>query len=156
MIEDILSFMYLHPEITVVGAVTLIQIAPIKIDPWTRIARWIRKAITGDLEKKIDKVTEKVDGLEDQITRVTKKVDGLEDQAAENQAVQARTHILRFADELYDKREHSQEYFLQMLDDIKTYHKYCADHPDFPNGRTTLACEKIKEVYNRLWSEHKF
>ena len=142
MIEDILSFMYLHPEITVIGAVTLIQIAPIKIDPWTKIAKWLRKAIVGDVEAKMDRLSEKVDRLEERVE--------------EDQAKQARTHILRFASELYENRTHSQEYFQEILDEIKAYTKYCDDHPRFLNGRTEQACKQIKEVHDHLWGEHRF
>lgn len=142
MMKEIWTFIYSHPEITVIGAVTLIQIAPIKLDPWTLLAKWIRHIVVGDIAEKIDKVSAKVDRLEGQME--------------ESGAIAARMHILRFADELYDHREHSQEYFLQTLDDIRTYHAYCQSHPDFPNGRTAQACEKIKEVYNKVWSEHKF
>ena len=142
MWEAIWRFLADNPGLTIVGAVTLIQIAPIKIDPWSAVLRWIRKAIIGDIDTKLDSIA--------------RKVDGLEEQAKEDKALQARTHILRFADELYDGRHHSQEYFLQMLDDIKMYEDYCKDHADFRNGRTVQGCELIRTTFSRLWNEHSF
>lgn len=140
--EGLWTFIKLHPEITIIGAVTLIQIAPIKIDPWTTCAKWLHKMFLGSIEDKIDKLSGKVDRLEAQ--------------AEEEKAIQARTHILRFADELYCKKEHQQEYYLQLLDTIMFYEKYCEKHPEFTNGRTIKSCEIIKTTYDSLWGKHKF
>ena len=142
MWELIWSFIKLHPEITVLGAVTLVQIAPIKINPWSWVGRTLRKVIIGDIDEKLREIVKKVDKIEDTIN--------------ERDAVLARTHILRFNDELYNNVKHSRDYFLQTLEDIDNYEKYCEAHPDFKNSRTTMAEQNIKEVYQRLFAEHKF
>lgn len=142
MWQMIWSFIKLHPEITVVGAVTLVQIAPIKINPWSWVGRALRKVIIGDIDEKLREIAKKVDKIEDTIN--------------ERDAVLARTHILRFNDELYNNVKHSRDYFLQTLEDIDNYEKYCEAHPDFKNSRTTMAEQNIKEVYQRLFAEHKF
>ena len=141
MWETLLRFITSHPEITVVGAVTLIQIAPIKINPWSALARAIRKMIIGDIETKLDEIASKVDRLESNVE--------------EDKAVRARMNILRFADELYSGQHHTQELFLQILDTIKVYDEYCKNHPKFPNGRTEQGCKLIQDTYNKLWEEHK-
>jgi hypothetical protein len=140
--QMIWSFIKLHPEITVVGAVTLVQIAPIKINPWSWVGRTLRKVIIGDIDEKLREIAKKVGKIEDTIN--------------ERDAVLARTHILRFNDELYNNVKHSRDYFLQTLEDIDNYEKYCEAHPDFKNSRTTMAEQNIKEVYQRLFAEHKF
>ena len=71
------------------------------------------------------------------------------------EAVLARTHILRFRDELYNNIDHSMEYFEQTLDDAADYDRFCESHPDFRNGRTTEAVRYIREEYRRLFKEHK-
>ena len=142
MWQMIWSFVKLHPEITVVGAVTLVQIAPIKINPWSWVGRALRKVIIGDIDEKLREISKKVDKIEDTIN--------------ERDAILARTHILRFNDELYNNVKHSRDYFLQTLEDIDNYEKYCEAHPDFKNSRTTMAEQNIKEVYQRLFAEHKF
>ena len=75
--------------------------------------------------------------------------------ADKRDAVLARTHILRFSDELYNDMHHSKEYFEQTLDDIKVYRRFCTDHEDFANGRTDMAAQFIKDEYIRLFKEHK-
>lgn len=83
------------------------------------------------------------------------KVGKIEASLDERDAILARTHILRFKDELYNGIHHSSEYFEQTLDDIQTYDQFCSDHPKFANGRTKAAAKYIQDEYDRLFKEHK-
>ena len=58
-------------------------------------------------------------------------IETLSDKVDRNQAILARTHILRFDDELLNDIKHSKEYFSQQLQDIDTYESYCQLHPEF-------------------------
>lgn len=82
---------------------------------------------------------------------IEKKVDSLSDNFDEYKATQARTHILRFSDELHNNLFHSKDYFKQTIADIDTYEKYCEKHPDFSNGLTVMASEYIKEEYKKRY-----
>lgn len=97
---------------------------------------------------KNDKTVKAIEGLSD-------KVEALKDTMDERDAVLARTHILRFNDELLNNVEHSNEYFMQTIDDIKTYETYCEKHPNFSNGRTIQAANNIRRTYERLFDSHK-
>ena len=90
-----------------------------------------------------------------EIAQTNEELAKLKDSIQENKAVNARTRILRFTDELYNNVMHTREYFEQILDDTEYYNKYCDDHPDFRNGRTKNACEYINSEYIRLFKEHK-
>ena len=76
----------------------------------------------------------------------------------ERYAVQCRTRILRFADELINepKHLHTQGNFEQCLQDITAYDQYCADHPKFKNELTLRSSEIIRKVYDECAREHKF
>ena len=76
----------------------------------------------------------------------------------ERNAVQCRTRILRFADELINepKHLHTQGNFEQCLQDITFYDQYCADHPKFKNELTLRSAEIIRKVYDECAREHKF
>lgn len=50
-----------------------------------------------------------------------------------------RANILRFYDELIEQKKHGKEFFNEMMDTITEYEKYCQTHPNFPNGKTTIA-----------------
>ena len=91
----------------------------------------------------------------DKSKEIEKKIDNLADKVDRNQAVLARTHILRFSDELKNGIEHSAEYFRQQLDDCDTYDAFCRSHPDFKNSYTEIANKHIKETFERLTKEGK-
>ena len=80
-----------------------------------------------------------------------KQVRQLFEQRNEDRAVLARTHILRFADELRNGFAHSEDYFRQQLLDCDTYEHYCNEHPDFANGLTKMSTDYIREEYKRLY-----
>lgn len=110
-------------------------------------------------EDKNDEVKKKLDDMEksftDQMQGVKDDIKALSDSQAEKSAVDARRDILRFNDELLNDVSHSHEMFMQILDDIATYNKYCDDHDKFVNGRTVQASLNIRRTYERLFDSHK-
>ena len=88
-----------------------------------------RKDKSKDIEKKLDRIEEKVDT---------------------NQAILARTHILRFSDEIKNGVIHSNEYWRQQLSDCDTYERFCETHPNFKNSYTLVANNHIKVTYEEL------
>ena len=91
----------------------------------------------------------------DKSKEIEKKIDALVQRVDENQAILARTHILRFSDEIRNGVEHSNEYFRQQLDDCDTYERYCEQHPEFINSYTMIANKHIKDTYEKLTREGK-
>lgn len=83
------------------------------------------------------------------------KIDKLSDKVDTNQAILARTHILRFSDEIRNGIEHSDEYWRQQLDDCDTYDRFCETHPHFKNNYTLVANKHIKETYEALVKKGK-
>lgn len=122
--------------LAIIGSTSIWQFVSFLIDRYDR-----RKKSNEDIMKEIEIVSNKVDDL-------SVKVD-------KNQAILARTHILRFSDELKNNIIHSEEYFRQQLDDCDTYEKYCEMHPEFINSYTQMANKHIKETYQKLLTEHK-
>lgn len=99
---------------------------------------------------------DKRDELAEQVKGLREDVDALRESIDKRDAVQARTHILRFDDELRNKIKHSQEYFRQILDDADTYDEFCSWHPGFRNGYATAAEKHIREVYDQCLAENSF
>lgn len=86
----------------------------------------------------------------DKSQEIERKIDVLSDKVDMNQAILARTHILRFSDEIKNGVIHSNEYWRQQLDDCDTYDRFCADHKEFKNSYTLVANNHIKETYKDL------
>ena len=96
-----------------------------------------------------DKKKNDIKEVKEMITDVKSEVTAVKDDVSEFKATLARTHILRFADELHDGKYHSDEYFRQQIQDIDTYNRYCDKHADFRNGLTKMASEYIIKEYNK-------
>ena len=121
---------------------TLLQISPIKINPWSFIAKKIGKALNGE-------VVEKVDNLE-------KNVEKLRSECEERAANNCRTRILHFGDEILHNVRHSKEHFDQILLDITDYEQYCNNHPHFKNNVAVATIKRITEVYEECVENNDF
>ena len=114
---------------------TLVQIAPVKINPWSWLARAIGRAVNAEVIKKLD----------DHITMDDRRTaDG------------HRARILHFNNELLRDIGHTQEEFFEVLAEIDAYEDYCREHPEYPNNRAVLAIENIQEVYKERLKKHDF
>lgn len=107
---------------------TIIQLVPIKVNPWSYIARAIGRTLNAEVMEEISK----------------------------DRATTARYRILRFDEELRHKGRHTKDHFDQLLKDIDTYERYCKDHPNFPNGQAVSAIGNIKRTYERCRVENSF
>ena len=127
----------------------VVEFSKIKINPWTWLARHVGRAINGEVLDKMDSLNERVDKL-------SGKVDQSEARQGERDAKTARTHILRFGDEVRIGVRHSKESFDEVLADITAYETYCQAHPEFPNNRTRAAETFITETYDKCLRENSF
>lgn len=121
---------------------TVVQISPIKLNPWSWLARTIGKALNKDMAERIESLETRMVALE--------KADERRD------IVNSRTRILRFGDEVLHHQKHTKDHFDQILRDIVVYERYCEEHPDFENGVTGLTSRRIKDVYERCLEEDDF
>lgn len=120
---------------------TFLQIAPIKVSPWSWLGKQIGRAINGEVLEKMDKLEKKID-------EVDKKTDAVSDKCELQNAVQCRVRILRFGDEiLHDSIRHSKEHFDQILLDITDYEQYCDVHPSFRNHVAMNTIQMIERTY---------
>lgn len=132
-----------------ITATGLIEISPIKINPWSWLAKQIGNALNSSVIEKIDKVEKKVEDVNNSL------INHITNDEAETMR-SYRTRILRFNDELIYGENKTKEYFDEMLDTIEKYKDYCDDHPDFPNGKTIMSIEHIEEVYKQKMNDNSF
>lgn len=107
---------------------TVIQLAPIKVNPWSKIAKVIGRALNAEVMDKL----------------------------VESEATNARYRILRFDDEIRHKVKHTEEHFNQIMDDIDNYERYCNSHPNYKNSRAASAIENTRRTYEKCRQENSF
>ena len=121
---------------------TLVQISPIELNPWSALAKVVGRAINADIVRELSEIKEKLDGHVTMDDR--RNADG------------HRTRILHFNNELLRGIEHTKEEFIEALAEIDAYERYCADHPEYPNNRAVLAIENIRSNYKERLQKHDF
>lgn len=140
-IQDLMSLTIL--------SMTVIQVVPIKINPWSTLAKWIGRVINADINQKVDNLSKSIDYLKKQNEQLNYAFN-------EDRAITARVRILRFGDEVSRGIKHSEENFEQVLSDIDMYEKYCASHPKFKNNQTVMTTKVIKETYEMRLKNRDF
>lgn len=119
---------------------TLIQIVPIKVNPWSWIAKKFGRAINGEVLKEI------ADIKKEQRETQGKLEKHIQDDN-ERDANMHRQRILRFNIELMRGEDFTHECFNDMLLDIDEYERFCETHPGYKNNRAVMAISNIKRVY---------
>ena len=115
----------------------------------------LREKITRSKERR-EENEKQFHELADAIDEVGEKVQALDAKVDMNEAIRARTQILRFADEIYQEHRHSKEHFDEILSVCKLYNAYCDAHPEFENMRTMAAQKRIRQVYEKCTAERTF
>ena len=121
---------------------TLIQIAPIKLNPWSSIAKKLGRAINGEVIDKVNQVSNEVKNLR----RV----------CDERETDSCRLRILHFDDEVRHDVRHTKEHYDQVLVDINRYESYCDEHREYKNNVANLAIDNIKQTYKMCIKEGSF
>lgn len=128
---------------------TLVEIAPVKVNPWSRLAKAFGRAINADVLKELEEVKE---GQK----RTQEKLDSHIRIDDERNADAHRTRILQFNNELLREIMHTREDFIEILAEIDFYEKYCEAHENYQNNRAVCAIENIKRVYMERLQKHDF
>ena len=135
---------------------TLIQLAPIQINPWGWLLRLLRKALTCAGAHINAGVLEQLKELRECQAEMRQKLDGHIEADGRRAAGEVRSQILRFNNELLRGIRHTKEEYIDILSDIDAYENYCEANPDYPNNRAILAIETIKENYKERLQKRDF
>lgn len=121
---------------------TLVQIAPVHIDPWSALAKAFGRAVNAEVTKRLTEIEKKLD------THIT-----MDDRRT---ADVHRARILHFNNELLRDIGHTKEEFIEVLAEIDAYEEYCQNNPKYPNNRAVLAIDNIRGVYKERLKKRDF
>lgn len=134
---------------SVLFLLSVVQISPIKIKPWTYLGNLVGNTINGDILNKINKLKCMNENTNNQLML-------LREELHQDRAITCRVRILRFEEELLQDMHHSKEAFDQVMGDINYYEQYCKHHPDFLNNMINLTIQHIKKVYLKQLEDRGF
>ena len=134
ILKELIDFISHNPWFTLFGTLTIIQVAPIKIDPWKWILGFIKKALVGELQEKLEALTKDVE---------QEKVDN------------KRWNILDFANSCRNGRMHTKEEWNHCLSQLKEYESYC-EEKDIDNGVIEEDAKYLRELYHERCIKNDF
>lgn len=133
--QNVIDWIIANPLFTVIGTVTIIQIAPIKINPWKYIFLCIKKWLgIGDLESKIANLTK--DLLDEKVNN-------------------KRWNILNFGNSCRQGRRHTKEEWDHALAELSWYETYCEKH-NIANGVIEQMALYLRGEYQKLLRDNDF
>lgn len=133
----------------VVVLLTLVEITPIKLNPWSRLAKAIGRAVNADVLEELQAVKKQQAQTQDKLEKHIRVDD-------ERNADFHRQRILQFNNELLRNLPHSREDFIEVMTEIDFYEKYCKAHRDYKNNRAVHAIANISRVYDERMEKRDF
>ena len=132
-----------------VAVLSLLEIAPIKLNPWSAIARGLGRAFNAEVLADLKAVQQA-----QQDTR-----SALDKHQAADDEYKAECHraaLLAFNTSLLRGELHTQEDFFDAFRHIDQYEDYCRNHPGYKNNRASHAIANIGRVYDERLKARDF
>ena len=132
-----------------VAVLSLLEIAPIKVNPWSAIARGLGRAFNAEVLVDLKAVQQA-----QQDTR-----SALDKHQAADDEYKAECHraaLLAFNTSLLRGELHTQEDFFDAFRHIDQYEGYCRNHPEYKNNRASHAIANIGRVYDERLKARDF
>ena len=138
------------------GIPTLIEVCPIKINPWSWLFRMLKmlwRSFCRSLNSEgLDKLSALEKGQGATQAQLEKHI-AMDD---EREADKVRASILHFNNELLREIPHTKEEFVEILAKIDWYNDFCDTHKDYRNCRAVHAIANIERVYDERLQKHDF
>lgn len=138
------------------GLPTLIQISPVKINPWScllKMLKWLWKGFCRSLNAEVLTELAEVKTAQNDVKAKLEAHIKMDD---EREADKVRSSILRFNNELLRDIPHTKEEFVEILAKIDWYNDFCDTHKDYRNSRAVHAIANIERVYDERLAKHDF
>ena len=132
--QTILNILKENLVFTILGAITLVQIAPIKIDPWSSLGRLIKLWLVGDIEADLKNLTTEV--YEEKINN-------------------KRWNILNFTNSCRRNEKHTKEEWDHCISELKWYESYC-EKKGIENGVIEESTKYLRDTYQDRLDKNDF
>ena len=139
--QQILDWIGQHIVHIILVLSVFIQIAPVKINPWTSLIKWIGKVLTYNINEKLIK-------METNLNILSTSVD-------ENQKDRIRWEVLDFSNSCKQGKRHSKDQFQHIITLNDKYKKLLKRTED-KNGVFDAEYAYIQRIYKKLQETNDF
>lgn len=128
---------------------TIIQISPIDFNPLSVILSIIGRELNKEVIDRVDKIEKLGESNSEGLIKLSYEI-------SETRAINSRSRILEFDDDLLHNVAKSRESFDHIMLDITYYEHFCRRNPDFHNHIADIATSHIVETYKSRLSRNDF
>ncbi len=147
-IEKVLDYLVHNiAQILFIGSL-VIQISPIKINPWSALFKWLGKVITADSNKRIDSLIKKLEKTETSIIGLQKNID-------ENEKDRIRWEVLDFANSCRNGKRHTKDEYQHIIT-LNTKYKDLLKRTKDKNGVFEEEYKYIQKLYAERQEKNDF
>jgi len=139
--EAVTEFVKDNLSIILISSITVIQISPIKIDPWTLVFKKLGDWINGDIKQ--------------ELIELKKNSDELKRDFEETKAQDKRWHILSFANSCRNGKRHSKDEWEHLITELREYEEY-TKRKNIPNGVFEEDAKYLRSLYQKISMENDF
>lgn len=141
ILASIWEFIKSNPGFILLGGITLVQVTPIKIDPWTKLIKWLGQLLSGHLQKQLDDLTSDMMCIKrDLDNKVTNDM---------------RWNILDFSNSCKNGRQHTREEWHHVISQLAEYEELI-ESKKFVNGVMVEESKYLKELYQERNQKNDF
>lgn len=142
----------LAPEITIIGALTLVQIAPIKINPWSWLAKLLQKANGVEaLQKEVARMDGRINSLD---LKLDERIKEVKRDNARTRSKVIRKEIIDFAEELRRGKLYSVSEFEEIARIVDEYRGLIKEH-GFKNAYCVAQMSFIEAEMQKRGVQHE-
>ena len=148
------------PFITILSVV--VEVAPIKINPWTVILKYVGGIINRGVYKKLDAIEgatqRNAQAIEDIKVEMESRFNAYDKQDKEQQAVSMRNEIINFAENLKLGRVYSEKQFEYILDVVSKYNMHCEKYKiknHYIDDAHDIIKSEMKERFEEIKKGHR-
>lgn len=125
MVESLLEFVT-HPAVILVSSITVIQIVPIKVNPWSALLSWMGNILYGDIRRDLSELKRDFE---------------------ETKANDMRWNILNFANSCRRHEDHGKDEWRHVMAQISEYEEY-TEKKHINNGVIEEDTKYLRELYH--------
>lgn len=141
--------------VIIIIAISIVQIAPIKLNPWTSMFNWISRILTKPLVQKIDGIDSKIKEVNTNVENIDKRLTEHIKESDTESLQRIRQSILSFGSSIISGKNYHKEQFDFMISECDRYETYCKER-NIVNGVADATIKEIRRVYSLKLSEDSF
>lgn len=134
---------------------TVVQITPIKWNPWDTILTWLGRKLNAGLRKEVSDLKKEVNAVKGDVEVVNKKLDEHIVESKIRDLKDTRRDILDFCNSCMNGQRHTMEQFRFVIKKCDDYEAY-VEANQIKNGEITSAIKEIRRRYDNHIQKNDF